>query len=237
MALPQGRRVAIVVVAIAVSAACVALGLWQLRRLDERRAANAAIVDAGSGPAVTVRSADDVKALAPYHRVIASGTYDVEGEVIVYGRALEGRPGHHVVTPLVLEDGSAVLVIRGWVPFEMDSAPVQAAAPGVRDLAVEGFLVAAEPTESRPPDTRGVVRTLDPDAIAGPLPYAVAPLALQLEAQRPPQSGTPVPVPPPELSEGPHLSYAIQWFSFAAITLVGAAVLLRRDRRAATPAP
>ena len=237
MALPQGRRVVIVVVAIAVAAACVALGLWQLRRLDERRAANAAVVDARSGPAVTVRSADDVSALAPYRRVVARGTYDVQGEVIVYGRALEGRPGHHVVTPLVLEDGSAVLVIRGWVPFEMDSAPVQAAAPSFLDVTVEGFLVPAEPTESPPPDTRGVVRTLDPDAIAEPLPYDVAPLALQLEAQRPPRSATPVPVGPPELSEGPHLSYAIQWFSFAAIALVGAAVLLRRDRRAATPAP
>jgi surfeit locus 1 family protein len=237
MALPRGRGLAIVVVAIAVAAVCIALGLWQLRRLDERRAANAAVIDARSGPAVTVRSADDVSALTPYRRVVASGTYDVEGEVIVYGRALEGRPGHHVVTPLVLEDGSAVLVIRGWVPFEMDSAPVEAAAPGVLDVAVEGFLVPAEPTDSRPPDSRGVVRTLDPNAIAEPLPYDVAPLALQLEAQRPPQPGTPVPVPPPELSEGPHLSYAIQWFSFAAIALVGSVVLLRRDRRAATPAP
>jgi surfeit locus 1 family protein len=174
--------------------------------------------------------------LAPYRRVVAEGTYDLEGEVIVYGRALDGQPGHHVVTPLALDDGSGVLVIRGWVPFRIDTAPVAEAAPVVRDVVVEGFLVGAESRDGGPPDAQGVVRSLDPEAIARPLPFDVAPLALQLLAQRPPQPGPPIPVPPPELSEGPHLSYAIQWFSFAAIALVGAAVLLRRDPRA-TPGP
>jgi surfeit locus 1 family protein len=234
---PSGRRrVAIVTIALAVAATCVGLGLWQLRRLDDRRAANASIVTARSAPAVRIRSAADVSASVPYRRVVARGTYDLEGEVIIYGRALDGQPGHHVVTPLALEDGSAVLVIRGWVPFRMDTAPVAEAAPVVRDVVVEGFLVGAESRDDGPPDAHGVVRSLDPEAIARSLPFDVAPLALQLEAQRPPQPGPPTPVPPPELSEGPHLSYAIQWFSFATIALVGGAVLLRRDRRA-TPGP
>jgi surfeit locus 1 family protein len=237
MTASTGRRVTVVVAAVGVAATCVALGFWQLRRLDERRAANAAIVRNRSGPAVTIRSAADVAGLSPFRRVVARGRYDPESEVIVYGRAREGEPGHHVVTPLVLEDGSAVLVVRGWVPFEMDTAPVAGAEPVARDVTVEGFLVAAEPGESGPPDAMGVVRTLDPEAIAASLPFDVAPLALQLQDQRPPQPGPPLPVPPPELSEGPHLSYAIQWFSFAAIALVGAVVLLRRDRRAATPSP
>jgi surfeit locus 1 family protein len=233
---PARRRVAIVAIALAVAAVCVWLGFWQLRRLDDRRSANAAIMTARSAPAMTIRSVADVAALNPFRRVVAEGTYDLDGEVIVYGRALDGEPGHHVVTPLVLDDGSAVLVIRGWVPFRIDTAPVVEAAPVTRDVVVEGFLAPAERGGS-PPDSHGVVGSLDPSAIAAPLPFDVAPLAVQLEGQRPPQPGLPTPVPPPELSEGPHLSYAIQWFSFAAVALVGAAVLLRRDGRAATRAP
>jgi surfeit locus 1 family protein len=234
---PSPRRVAIVAVALAVVATCVGLGFWQLRRLEDRRAANAVIASARSAPAVTIRSAADVAVLAPSRRVLAQGTYHLEGEVIVYGRARNGVPGHHVVTPLALDDGSAILVIRGWVPFRMDAAPVEEAAPIHRDVVVEGFLVAAESQGGSPPDAEGVVRSLDPGAIDRLLPFEVAPLVLQLEEQRPPQPGPPTPVPPSELSEGTHLSYAIQWFSFAAIALVGAAALLRRDRRAATPGP
>jgi surfeit locus 1 family protein len=234
---PSPRRVAIVAVAVAVAAACVGLGFWQLRRLDDRRTANAAILSARSAPPATVRSAADVAALAPFRRVLAQGTYDLEGEAIVYGRSLNGAPGHLVVTPLALDDGSGILVIRGWVPFRMDVAPLEEAAPIVRDVGVEGFLVTAESHDGSPPDAQGVVRTLDPAAIAQPLPFEVAPLVLQLEEQRPPQPGLPAPVPPPELSEGPHLSYAVQWFSFAAIALLGAAALLRHDRRVATPSP
>ena len=78
---------------------------------------------------------------------------------------------------------------------------------------------------------------VDVDGIASTLPYEVAPLPLRLTDQSPPQPGDlPRPEPPPELSEGPHLSYAIQWFSFAAIALVGAVILHRRDRHV-TAAP
>ena len=127
--------------------------------------------------------------------------------MLVYGRSLDGEAGHHVVTPLLLPDGGAVLVVRGWVPFAMQAAPVRAAAPPA-------------------------------NGIASSLPYDVFPLPLQLADQTPPQPGSlPIPVPLPTLSEGPHLSYAIQWFSFAVVAFVGAVILLRRDRGAATGAP
>jgi cytochrome oxidase assembly protein ShyY1 len=185
---------------------------------------------------MTVRSAPDVARLSPYRNVRLEGRYDAAHEVLLYGRSLDGRPGHDVVTPLLLADHSAVLVIRGWVPFRIAAAPVTQAAPTSDTVTVEGFVVRGEEGGSRP-DARRIVRTLDIDGIAASLPYRVASVAVQLRTQRPPQPDLPLPVPPPELSEGPHLSYAIQWFSFAAIALVGAAVLLRRERRAATAAP
>jgi surfeit locus 1 family protein len=235
---PSGRRrVAIVAIASVVAAGCIALGFWQLQRLADRRALNAEIRAARSAPPVTVRSADDIGALSAFRPVVVEGTYDLAGEVLLYGRSLRGEPGHHVVTPLALDDGSGVLVIRGWVPFSIDSAPVLEATPTDLDVAVEGWLIAPENRGQSRPDRDGIVRSLDISGIGDRLPFELAPFAIQLRDQDPPPSSLPTPVPPPELSEGPHLSYAIQWFSFAAIAVAGAVVLARRDRRAATAAP
>jgi surfeit locus 1 family protein len=231
------RRVAIVAIASIVSVACIALGFWQLQRLADRRAMNAEIRLGRSAPPADVRTAEDIEALSPFRSVVVEGTYDLEGEVLVYGRSLEGEPGHHVVTPLALDDGSGVLVVRGWVPFSIESAPVREAAPAARDVIVEGWLIEPESRGQSAPDSSGIVRTLDISGIGDRLPFELAPFAIQLRDQDPPPSPLPLPVPPEELSEGPHLSYAIQWFAFAAVAIAGALTLLRRDREPATAAP
>jgi cytochrome oxidase assembly protein ShyY1 len=234
----RSRRLAVVVIAVVVAATCVNLGLWQLRRLDERRALNAEILHRRSASPLSIGDVAGSAAAEPYRRATARGRYDVEHEVLVYGRSLDGEAGHHVVTPLLLPDGGAVLVVRGWVPFAMQAAPVRAAAPPANEVRVGGFLAPDEGDGSVAPDADGVVRLLDVRGIASSLPYDVFPLPLQLADQTPVQPGSlPIPVPLPALSEGPHLSYAIQWFSFAVVALVGAVILLRRDRRAATGAP
>jgi cytochrome oxidase assembly protein ShyY1 len=135
------------------------------------------------------------------------------------------------VTPLVLGDGSAVLVVRGWVPFRLQRAPVDDAAPPEDEVAVEGFLVPDEGDGTTVPDARGSVGRLDVRGIASSLPYDVFRLPLQLQRQRPRPEELPLTVPPPEISEGPHLSYAIQWFVFATIASLGGAILVRRERR------
>jgi surfeit locus 1 family protein len=232
------RRVAIVAIALVVATACVALGLWQLQRLADRRARNAAIErERGRSPEL-ISSAVGEGAVEPYAPVRASGTFDPDGEVIVYGRSLDGEPGHLVVTPLVFDDGTAALVIRGWVPFDHQTAPVSDASPPTGELTIGGFLVPDEGDGSTVPDANGLIGRLDVEGIRSTLPYAVLPLAIQLTEQaRPQPSELPVPIPPEELSEGPHLSYAIQWFTFGTIALVGALILLRRERRAPTADP
>jgi surfeit locus 1 family protein len=234
----RSRHVLVVIIAVLVAATCVNLGLWQLRRLDERRALNAKILDRRSATPISIDGVQRNSAAEPYRSATARGTYDVEHEVLVYGRSLDGEAGQHVVTPLLLPDGGAILVVRGWVPFAMQTAPVREAAPPATEVTVHGALVPDEGDGSDTPDADGIVRDLDVRGIASSLPYDVFPLPLQLAGQTPPQPGAlPIPVPLPALSEGPHLSYAIQWFSFATIALVGAAILLRHDRRALTGAP
>ena len=233
----NARRLSVVVLAVVVVATCVGLGLWQLRRLDERRALNATILARRSAAPISIHDASS-GAGEPYRRAAARGTYDVEREVLLYGRSLDGETGHQVVTPLVLADGGAILVVRGWVPFAIQTAPVRGAAPPADEVDVMGSLVPDEGDGSTTPDIDGVIRVLDVAGIASTLPYEVFPLPLRLIGQAPPQPGSlPTPAPPPELSEGPHLSYAIQWFAFAGVAVAGATILLRRDRRPPTGGP
>jgi cytochrome oxidase assembly protein ShyY1 len=228
----EGRVALVMGVAVVVAAICIGLGLWQLRRLDERRALNTEILRSSAHAPIAIEDVSAGAAADPYRNAVAHGAYDGEREVIVYGRSLDGEAGHLVVTPLVLEGEGAILVVRGWVPFAMQTAPVRGAEPPAGEVTVTGSLAPDEGDGSVAPDDRGIVRVLDVEGIASSLPYEVFPLPVQLAEQAPPQSGSlPTPMPLAELSEGPHLSYAIQWFSFAAVAVAGAAILLRRDRR------
>ena len=231
------RRVTIVAIATIVAAVCIALGFWQLQRLADRRALNAAIERERSRDPVLIPTAAGGE-VEPYTPVRASGTFDTEREVLVYGRSLDGEPGHLVVTPLVFQDGTAVLVIRGWVPFDHQTVPVTDAAAPAGELTIHGFLVPDGGDGSTVPDESGVIGRLDVEGIGSTLPYPVLALAIRQTEQAPPQpSELPIPLPQEELSEGPHLSYAIQWFCFAAIAVVGAVILVRRERRSPRAAP
>ena len=104
------------------------LALWQLRRLDEKRARNDRIAE---GPS----AAGAARALRPVVPDAAgpsggpsppTGTYDPAHEVLIRNRSSQGQPGFHVVTPLRLADGQALLVNRGWIPLEGRRLPLRA---------------------------------------------------------------------------------------------------------------
>ena len=234
--LARPRWIAGAVVVLVVVVAFVELGLWQLRRLHERRAFNAAVAAAERAPAepldrVISSRGSDADALA-YHRVEVAGAYDVRREVVLYGRTLDGRTGNELLTPL-LAGSHAVVVDRGWVPLEQATPPVAAASPPER-VRVSGILWPPE-ADSTPSSAAGPVQQVarvDLGVLQAQLPYRIEPVYLWLQAQSPAQaSGLPRPVPLPPLGEGPHLSYAIQWFSFASIAVVGFVLLLRKETR------
>jgi cytochrome oxidase assembly protein ShyY1 len=229
----MGRRIALVVAAIVVALVCVRLGFWQLDRLEQRRALNEQIRSRSSDAPTPLDSGlPEETASWSYSPVIASGEYLPEAELILYGRPLEGRPGDHVLSVLTLGDGTAVLVDRGWIPFDADTvAPVEGtpAAPS-GDVTVTGVLFPSEEGDGAFDETQGRIRSIDIEQIAERLGVDLEPGYLLLSQQTPDQpGGLPVPAALPELSEGPHLSYAIQWFSFATIAIVGSLVLLGRS--------
>jgi cytochrome oxidase assembly protein ShyY1 len=231
------RIILLTAITLLVAGTCVRLGLWQLDRLHGRREANAAIAGAEAEephPLDLLLETTSDQTTLRFRRVRATGTYDPDDEVILYGRtASTGESGNHVLTPLRLPDGSTLLVDRGWIPFRVDQqTPVtgEASAP-TGMVSVEGVLFPPDATSASPASSPlPQVAKINLTELSGQIPGRLLPVYLVLQGQDPPQAGR-LPEPPvlPELTEGPHLSYAIQWFVFATIALVGYGVLVRRD--------
>ena len=233
------RLAKLIAVALLVAVTCIALGIWQIARLHQKQQFNAA-VRAGlaqqPAPVGSVLTDGVDPDAVRYRRAEATGTYDTEHEFVLYGRTQDSQAGNHLLTPLKLSDGRAILVDRGWVPLDVDDPGAPVAAPPSGDVAIEGVLFSSEGGLPGAVDTGGPVETtlsrVDLGTIQAQLPYPIAPSYLLLQRQSPDQpDGLPEPSPLPELSDGPHLSYAIQWFTFAAIAVAGCVVLALREGR------
>jgi len=226
------------VIVVAAVVVFVMMGFWQIRRLDDRQAFNEILV---SRTAEAARPLDDVldefepsQADLELRNVVAVGTYRPGEEVILLARSYNGISGHHILTPLDLGDGTAVLVDRGWVPIDLDQPGMAEFAAPTGSVLVYGVLRKTEVRGSFGPTdaatgiltqtARVDLKRLD-EQVGGDL----LPVYIQLQKQDPATPGDyPALVTLPEPSEGPHRGYAVQWFLFAAVTLVGYPVLLWR---------
>jgi surfeit locus 1 family protein len=237
---------AIVLVVVVV---CVRLGFWQLDRREQRMERNAAIAERLAAPTVVMETPPEDSTGLSHRTATARGAFDHDRSIVLGGRSFRGAPGVYVLTPLLLGDG-AILVNRGWVPAP-DAATVDLTAiQRAPESVVTGVLMAFPDVQLPPADQAFRTRwfRLDGEAIRAQYPYPVAPLYLQAtgEPEAAPAPGhagadlsgggfAPVPIDPPSVDSGPHLSYAVQWFSFAAIFLIGWTVLaLRRTRTSPT---
>jgi len=230
------RWLGLAALAVVLAVIMVGLGNWQLDRYHQKVAINDRIDAAAK--AAPVPAADVLRAgKAPptsqrYTRVTAKGRYDPAHEIVVRGRTLDGRVGFEVLTPLVLQDGSALLVDRGWVAAGAGAREVPAvpAAPS-GDVSIVGAVRLPERSVGRVEtlDGRLQVRRISPTQLAGALPYPVLGGYVTVT-----QEGlTPVPVEyEGTLQNG---GYALQWWAFAAMTLVGYGYLARRQARESAP--
>ena len=234
------RRLVVHVLVLAIAIVFVNLGFWQLRRLDERRADNQRIAANLAAPARSLDEILDQYGNDPdsliYRRVTLSGSYLPADEVLLTPRENNRRPGHHVVTPLLLDDGSAILVNRGWVPFVNDVPPVTVATPPEGEVTVSGILFPTQEAARSGNRDGGTERitflsAVDVDVLQPQVETPLLPFSVLLQEQQPAGAALPIPGPAPQRSEGNHESYAWQWFSFAAILLIGYPFLLRRSLR------
>jgi surfeit locus 1 family protein len=211
----------------------VRLGVWQLARLHEKMQRNLEIASQQQTSPVQLALLPRDTAGAHYRAASVAGRLDYDHELVLSGRTHQGSPGVDLVTP-VRPPGfdTAVLVDRGWV-YSPDGATVDRSRWREADSAtLVGYveLYAPDAGTTRATSDPRIVRRVSRQEIAAKIPYPVAPYYLILTGDSA-DGNHPARHAVPALDEGPHRSYAVQWFAFAAIALVGAAFVVLRERR------
>ena len=211
------------------------LGEWQLDRLAQRKERNATTIINEQKPVqpyeqVFTRPVTDAD---QWQRVEARGTFDAQHQFVVRYLSNGDADGYEVVTPLRTATG-AVLVDRGFIPLQRGTQiPSVAPAPPTGEVTVVGHVRRDE--KGRRAATTPVgnqMRLINSQAVAATLPYPIATGYIGLLTVQPEQQGGFQPIKLPELSEGPHFWYALQWFMFTAVAAAGIVVFIRGDLRA-----
>lgn len=218
---------------VAGSILCVRLGIWQLDRLAQRRAFNAHYLATSALPQLAISSTpqDDLTQLE-YRPVEVTGRYDPDHQVVLRNQYYDNQIGYFLLTPLLLSDGSALLVERGWIPAAGNDTPAgwrrydqpgQVTVQGILRLGESQAEIGGEPDPTLAPGQSklDIWNIVNLDRIALQMPYKLLPAFVQPNPQ-------PVPAAPPypyqpevEIDEGPHFGYALQWFTFAALLFFG----------------
>ena len=239
----RAKTIGFIALSIVGAAIFTRLGVWQVSRLHERQRLNAEMLRRLTAAPLAVDSMSGAADSLRYRRARVSGVPDYAHEALLVQRTREGSPGVYLVTP-VLTPGSdsATIVVRGWI-----YAPDGVRADPTRwregdSLTVNGWLEVL-PTTGSADTIRGqplAVRRLQRDDLARRAGRPVRTMYLWAvgDSARPAVTGAAAPgrqAPArftlPVLDEGPHRSYAIQWFAFAIIALVGAVIVVRNDRQ------
>lgn len=223
------------------TALCVRLGIWQLDRLDTRRAFNAQVESMRALPPLNLNleGSDSVQDMG-WRAVQVRGIYDFENQIAIRNQYYGSQYGYHLLTPLLFKE-EAVLVDRGWIPAESNSAPDdwrKYDEIGEVNLSGQIRLGQTKPAFGGVADALPengarleIWNNADVARIASQMPYRVLPVYIQLDVDAQ-DTEPPIPFQPEiELTEGPHFGYALQWFTFAAILFVGYPFYLRKQEK------
>ncbi|NYJ35450.1 SURF1 family cytochrome oxidase biogenesis protein [Nocardiopsis aegyptia] len=235
------RMVAFHLLVLVIVPSFVRLGFWQLDRWETRSESVRLQQDNVAAEPVPVEEltgvGEEVSPRDRWRTVEVSGTWDTEHELLLRNRDGSRGVGFHVLTPLVTEDGSAVLVNRGWImrgDTALDVPDVPPAPEGTVEIA--GRLQFTETEENTGLANRdglpeGQIMIVDVDMLADRLPYPVLGGYVELTEQDPVPDPAPERIALREVDSGMSLSYAVQWWVFSVVAVVGWVVLMRRELR------
>lgn len=220
---------------VVLAAACSALGLWQLDRRDQAAATVNTVEANYDQPPLNYTPSlfstfDESLEWTP---VTLTGEYDTANQRIVRNRPLNGRPGYEVLVPLKLDDGTAVVINRGWLPIGNDQAgrPDTVPAPPDDEVTVTARIRPGEPVLDRSAPA-GQLASINLAGYQDQLDYPISTGAYGLLAsESPAPATTPISPAKPAIDLGPHLSYSMQWFAFGALLFVGLGYAARQQYR------
>lgn len=238
------RWISAALVILVLAGACVQLGRWQLHRLDERKARNDVTRSNLAAPAAPL---DDVvgpsRVVGPQHdwrTATVTGRYDAAKQVVLRYRNVQDKPGFEIVTPLVLANGSAVLVDRGFLARQGgELAPSTIPSVPTGEVTITGRLRRSErgghTSGGVPVD--GTARLINGPEFATALGLNLYDGYLTVDQQSPAADPAFGGFPGPEIDDGPHFFYALQWFFFALLAIGGLIYFSRRDVNGDSSAP
>lgn len=227
-------------------ALCFRLGLWQWHKMDDRKERNAVIkshFDDAPVPldSIVPRGETVDGRNQEWLKVEVRGTYDAGAAASVKFLTRDSAPGVDVVVPLRLDDGTAILVDRGWMPSENNSVAPELPDPPSGEVDVVGWL--------RPDNgaggqavriNQGQIRAIDSKGFAESVDYPLRDGYLNVRTESP-AAGDLQLEPDPDLGQGPHFFYALQWWFFGLLGVVGIGWFARdeivKQRKIAAGAP
>jgi surfeit locus 1 family protein len=232
---------------LAGTALCIRLGIWQLARLEQRRAFNHQVESMRAMPVLDLNQEQPANlSEMEWRAVLVRGEYDFANQIALRNQYYGNEYGYHLLTPLLFDTSTdsgltpiAVLVDRGWIPADgnsRSSAWRKYDETGVVDLTGQIRLGQTKPALGGVEDALPangerleVWNNANLEQIASQLPYPVLPVYIQPNVNQD-DTEPPIPYQPTiELTEGPHFGYALQWFTFATILFVGYPFFLRKQ--------
>ncbi|WP_238163037.1 SURF1 family protein [Kribbella capetownensis] len=235
------RWIAAALAVLVLAGVCVELGRWQLHRLDDRKARNDVTRANLAAPPAPIDQIVGAQGLVgdqhAWRTAVVTGRYDASQQIVLRYRNVDDRPGFEIVTPLILSNGKAVLVDRGFLARQgAELAPGHIPAVPTGEVSITGRLRRSErggSTNGGTPDN-GTARLINGPDFAKALGLNLYDGYLTVDKQEPANDPDFGAFPGPEIDDGPHFFYALQWFFFALLAIGGLVYFSRQDSRGDT---
>lgn len=220
----QIRIILMTFLVLLASMVLIRLGLWQVERYYFRQIFNANYIKATQLPVIDIsKNINDITGDMEYRKVKIKGAFDNDHSIVRLNQYVDSRLGYSLLTPLILSDGTAVMIDRGWIPAEGNGTRqdwLKYAVDG--EISLSGIIRRSINIEKKDISKRPEFWIdFDKDQVQQLYEYQLSPVFIQVF---PTNNQTEPPLPmiaTVEITDGPHAGYALQWFTFALILLLG----------------